>query len=116
MKNFRKIVVVLALAFSGLTGAEIVTLVESVETVTANVKVPTSTNSRLMFKPCADDCKENFVSVRLTPETIFVINGQRMIFADFRKNFFNLPRGNDTYALISYDTSTKVVVSVSIGI
>ncbi len=60
MMNFRKIVVVLALAFSSLAMAEIVTIVEAVETVTANVMVPTSTNSRLMFKPCDDVCDEKW--------------------------------------------------------
>ncbi len=116
MMNFRKIVVVLALAFSGLAAAEIVTIVDAVETAAENIRVPTSTNSRLMFKPCGENCDEDFISARLTPETKFVFNGRRLSFVDFRKSFFNLPRGSDTYALVSYDTRTKVVLSVSIGI
>ncbi len=108
-------IAVIALAFSGLATADVVTIVDAVETVTANVNVPTSTNGRLMFKPCSENCDLDFISARLTPETQFVFNGQRMNFVDFRRNFYNLRRGSDTYALVSYDTATSTVTSVSIG-
>lgn len=117
--NFRKTVAILALAISGLVGneapADVITMVDAVETITANINVPTSTNGRLMFKACSDTCDEDFIAARLTPETLFWFNGQRMNFAEFRANFFNLRRGSDTYALVSYDTNTKTVTSLNVG-
>lgn len=110
---------VLALAISGGAGsvasADVITMVDAVETITANINVPTSPNGRLMFKRCSDTCDEDFLSARLTPETRFSFNGQKMNFVDFRANFFNLQRGSDTYALVSHDTNSKTVTSVSVG-
>jgi len=116
MMNFRKIVMALALALSGLAAADIVTVVDAVETVATNVIVPTSTNGRLLFRPCADNCDDPYRSVRLTPETRFVVRGQSMNFVDFRKYFYNLRSRGETYTLISYETSSKIVTSVNLGL
>lgn len=110
-----KVLAAMALAICMSAAADVVTMVEAVETLTANINVPTSTNGRLMFKSCSDKCDDDFISARLTPETQFVFNGQRMLFVDFRQNFFNLNRGGDTYALVSYDTVGKTVTSISVG-
>ena len=66
--DLRKILLILGLAVSMAAQASIVTEVEAVETVTSNISVPTSTNGRLMFRPCADSCEEKFIAVRLTTE------------------------------------------------
>ena len=85
------------------------------ETSAANVNVPTSTNGQLTFKPCAEECDEEFISVRLTPETQFVVRGQQVNFADFRQEFYKLRRGRINYALVSYDTEKRTVTSVYLG-
>jgi hypothetical protein len=115
MMDIRKILTILALALCGSATADIFTVVDAVETSTANVNVPTSTNGHLTFKPCADVCDEAFMAIRLTPETQYVIRGQRVNFADFRRMFNEMRRGKDAYALVSYDTEKRIVTSVRLG-
>jgi len=104
MMDIRGILSILVLALCGSATADIFTVVDFVETSTANVNVPTSTNGQLTFKSCAEACDAEFISVRLTRETRYVIHGQQMNFVDFRREFYKLRRGYDDYALVSYDT------------
>jgi hypothetical protein len=115
MMDIRGILSVLVLALCGSATADIFTIVDAVETSTANVNVPTSTNGQLTFKPCAEACDEEFISVRLTPATQFVVRGQQLNFADFRREFYKLPRNRIYYALVSYDTEKRTVTSVRFG-
>lgn len=112
--DLRKIYLIVALSLSGLVNADVVTVVNAVETVTSNISVPTSPNGRLMFRPCDTACDAKFIAVRLTPETRYSVNGQAMSFTDFRREFFNRRRGGDDYALVSYDTETSTATSVFI--
>ena len=115
MMDIRGILSVLVLALCGSATADIFTVVDAVETSAANVNVPTSLNGRLTFKPCAEACDEEFISVRLTPATQFVVRGQPMNFADFRREFYKLRRGSLHYTLVSYDTDKRTVTSVRLG-
>ena len=112
--NFRQIILVAILSFCIPAFAEIITLVNAVETSTTNITVPTASTGNLSFKPCADDCDE-IIRVRLTPETIYVLNGVAMEFIDFRREFYKLRRGNEDYVLVSYDTKKSTVTSVRVG-
>ena len=113
--NVRNALMATMLALAFPAAADVVTVVEAIETTASNISVPVSNNSRLNFKPCPGTCKADFRSARLTPETRFVVNGQSMAFDEFRKAFINLRRGNDTYALVSYDTRSNTVSSVRIS-
>ena len=53
MMDYRRIVSILALALCTSATADIVTVIDAVETSAANLNVPTSTNGQLTFKPCA---------------------------------------------------------------
>lgn len=111
----RKILLILALAISSYATADIVTVIDAVETVTSNISVPTTPNGRLMFKPCDGDCDEKFIAVRLTPETTFNVRGAAVDFVEFRREFFNLRRGGEGYALVSYDVESKNATAIRIG-
>lgn len=111
----RKFFLILALAVSTTATADIVTVVDAVETVTSNISVPTTPNGRLMFRPCDADCDESFIAVRLTPETTYHVRGTAVDFVEFRRQFFNLRRGGEGYALVSYDTESKSATSIRIG-
>jgi hypothetical protein len=95
--------------------ADIVTVVDAVETITSNISIPTSTNGRLMFRPCSEKCDEKFIVVRLTPESKFIVSGQHLNFNDFRDAFLRVRQNGDDYALVSYATKTNTVTSVNIG-
>ena len=114
--DLRKILLIVTLAVSTAAHSTTVTEVEAVETVTSNISVPTSTNGRLMFRPCAADCDEKFIAVRLTTDTQYFVREQRVDFLEFRKQFFNIRRSSDDYALVSYDTKSKTVTSIYIGL
>ncbi|MDH4049291.1 MAG: hypothetical protein OEW68_14935 [Gammaproteobacteria bacterium] len=113
--KLRNLIAVLMLAAGVPATADVVTVVDAVETTTSNINFPVSNNGRLLFKPCAGTCSANFVSARLTPETRFAINGAAVEFDDFRKQFLNIRPGTDTYALVSYDTRSNTVTSVQIA-
>lgn len=105
----------LALATSWPVNADIRTRVAAVETVAANLRLPVSDNGRLSFRPCDERCDADFVMVRLTPATEFVVRGSRVEYLDFRKAFFNLKPGSETYTLVRYDTDNSTATSVQIG-
>ena len=102
----------LALGLCVNAAADLVTVVRAVEVSSANVNVPTSTNGRLSFKPCAGECDAEYLSARLSPATEFEVDGTVIDFIGFREAFYNLPRGKDHYTLVSYDPKSNVVTSV----
>ena len=112
MMNLRKFSAVLILAASLPATADIKIITRAVETSTAYMNVPTTENSRLMFKSC-DDCE--VIGVRLTPTTQFFVRGKQMPFAEFRREFSNLRQSKEDYALVTYDTETSAVTSVRVA-
>jgi hypothetical protein len=112
MMNLRKFSAVLMLAACLPAAADIKILSRAVETSTAYLNVPTSENSRLMFKSC-DDCE--LLSVRLTSSTQFFVHGKQMPFADFRREFNNMRHSKEDYALVTFDTETNAVTSVRVA-
>lgn len=113
--DLRKLLMIVTVVVCGIANAEVVTIVDAVETDTSNISFPTSANGRLMFKPCAGECDEKFIITRLTPETTFTIGGRKVDFIEFRIAFLNARNGSDGYALVSYHTKTKTVASVNIA-
>ena len=111
----RKFFLVLALAVCNSATADIVTVVDAVETLTSNISVPTTPNGRLMFRPCDGVCEENFIAIRLTPETTYYVHGDAVDFVDFRRQFFSLRRGGEGYALVSFNTKSKIATNIQIG-
>jgi hypothetical protein len=112
--NIRRLLVLALLGVGAAATAEIVTLINAVETSTMNLIVPTASNGNLSFKPCAGECEE-IVRVRLTPETTYILNGKAREFSVFRMEFYKLPRRSEDYALVSYDTKRNTVTSVIVG-
>lgn len=113
--NIRKLLLIAALGLSSLANADVVTVVNAVETITSNISFPASVSGRLMFRPCANDCDEKFVAVKLTPETKYVVRGKPVDFAEFRTAFITTRSRGDDYALVSYHVETSTVTSIIIG-
>lgn len=115
MMKLRAFIATLALATSWPAVAEIQTLVSAVETTAANLRLPVSNNGRLSFKSCDTSCDEDFVVVRLTPATHFVVRGATVEYLDFRKAFYGLSSRGKEYALVRYDVRNNTATSVQIG-
>jgi hypothetical protein len=107
------IIVMLVLAWPAL--AQLTTMVESLEASPSQIRLPTSPNGNLSFQPCAESCDAEYISVRLTPDTRFFVQGAAVKFIDFRRDFYNMRLRTDGYALVSYDTDKNTVTSVEIS-
>lgn len=107
---------IVALGISSFANAEVVTVVDAVETDTSNISFPTTATGRLMFRPCADECDKKFIAATLTPETKYVVSGKPVEFNDFRTAFLTVRSRGDDYALVSYHVKSGAVVSITIGI
>ena len=112
--KFGKYALILILGQSLPAMSQLTTLIEAVEASTAVITVPTSAHGRLAFKRCAKRCNAQTIYVRLTSGTQFVVQGHVVDFLEFRKDFYNLRRGKDGYALVSYDTEKNTATSVEI--
>ena len=110
-----KIAVLVMLLFGMPVMAQLSTLIEAVEVSPSVINLPTSPNGNLRFQPCEERCKADYISVRLTSSTRFVIQGEVVTFADFRKAFYNKRRSADGYALITFDTNKHTATSVEVS-
>lgn len=110
--DFRKGLIALSLCISLPAMGEIRTLIDARETKPSNMTVPTTPNSRVSFRIC-DEC--DLETARLTPETVLIVNGERMEFVDFRKALLVLRARSDGYALVSVNTETKTVASLMVA-
>jgi hypothetical protein len=110
--DLRKFLAVMTLAACLPAVADIRIITRAVETSTAFMSMPTTDNSRLMFKSC-DECE--FIEARLTANTQFYLRGELLPFAEFRKQFNSLRHSKEDYALVTYDTETNAVTSVRVA-
>ncbi len=115
--NIRTLFAVLILAAGqpAIADFEIVTLVRAVELSPSNMILPASTNGMMTYRPCADECEEDYERARLTPETTFSISGKAVKFEDFQQEFAIVKNIEDSYALLSVDTKSKTVTSIDIA-
>ncbi len=110
----------IALAATFLAGgiqtatAQLVTLVEATELSPSNIILPQSMTGMMTFKPCAEECDEDYERARLTAATQFIVNGRGVKFDDFRRDFAIIKNAKDSYALLSIDTKTKTVVAFNL--
>ena len=104
--------VLIALCIAVSASADIKIITRAVETSTAFMNVPVTDTSRMTFKSC-DDCE--YMEVRLTPSTQYFVRGESVVFADFRKQFNNLRRSKEDYALVTFDNETNAVTSVRVA-
>lgn len=95
--------------------AQIETLINAVETAPSNIILPASNSGMMTFRPCADECDKEHERVRVTPESRFVINGAKVKWEDFRKEFPTIRQLEKGYALVSYDTKNNTLVSLEVS-
>ena len=110
--DFRKIAIMLSVCVALPAMAEIRTLTDARETRPSNMTVPTTSNSRVSFRTC-EECE--LMTARLTPDTAFSVNGERLAFADFRKAFLVLRSRSEGYVLVSIDTESKTITSLQVA-
>lgn len=110
--DFRRVFLLIAACTMLPAFADFVTVEEAVETSTAWLKLPTSQNGRLSFKPC-EECED--VVARLTPATRYAIGEEAVEFTAFRKEVTARRRGTEDYALVAIDLETNTVTRIEVA-
>ncbi len=115
--NIRLLVTALILAAGqpAIADFEIVTLVRAVELSPSNMILPASTSGMMTYKPCADECENDYERARLTPETTYMVAGKAVKFADFQEEYAIAKSAENSYALLSVDIKSKTVTSINIA-
>ncbi len=113
--KFRSILMAAVLLVSQGALGQLETLVNAVETAPSNISFPASENGTVSFKPCSEECNSEYTRVALNNATQYFIDGRAVKFADFRIKFAQIKHSNGSYALVSYDTKSKIVTSINIS-
>ena len=115
MKTIKYIAILLGVAGVTPAAAQLKTVINAVETAPSNIILPQSSSGMMTFRPCADECDKDHERVRVTPETKFSIDGSRVKWEDFRKQFTTIRQSDSSYALVSYETDTNVLISLEVS-
>lgn len=93
--------------------AEIVTITRAYEIPLSEFMVPATPNGAVTFRECSE-CDARII--RITPATLFVVNGQNVGLKEFRQNVFQIrDRAGETIIVMHHlesDTITEVSVSI----
>ena len=95
--------------------AQFDTLIRAVEVAPSNIILPASNSGMMTFRPCAEDCDEDYDRVRVTPDTTFTIDGTSVRWESFRKVFPTISLNGKGYALVRYDTKNKTLTSLEVA-
>ncbi len=90
----------------------------AVETLPDSIILPATVNGMVSFKAwCDDECNDQVHNkrARLTPRTKFRMDGKAVKFEEFRRGYAGMRSGEDSYALVSYDTETNTVLEIEIS-
>jgi len=109
--KFKIIITAMILMFAFPATADFVTSARAYELALSDVTVPPSQNSKLMFKEC-DDC--DYMSIRLTPNTQYKINGRSVRFDQFREAIRGIRNADQTAAIVLHHLESDTVKSVSV--
>ncbi len=111
----RALFIAALLVFSQSAVAQIETLIHAVELSPVHIMLPGDTSGMVTFRPCDDDCDEDYIRAHLDANTTFSVNGETVMFADFRRDLVTMKRDARSYALVTYDIETNTVKSIQIA-
>ena len=77
-----------------------------------SVNLPVSANGRVSIREC-DDC--DYHSIRVTPQTLYLLNGKTLRLNDFRKAITDLRREGDTTVNVKRDDTSNTVASIRVS-
>ncbi len=109
--KFKIVITAIVLMFAFPATADFVTKALAIELALSDLTVPTSQNSRLMFREC-DDCDSR--SIRLTPNTQYKINGRSVRFDKFRETIRGVRKPDETLAIVLHHLESDTVKSISV--
>jgi hypothetical protein len=111
--NIRKSLICALLVVSLPAVAEFTTISRAYEMALSDLRVPATPNSGIIFKKCAE-C--DLVTVRVTPDTQYIVNGRSLPLKEFRKTVFQITRRDTTPVTVLHHLESDTIVSVSVAI
>lgn len=99
------------LSLSLPAAADFTTVAEIHELSLADVRIPATPSSGVVFRTCAE-CEMRVV--RVTPNTRYLINGKALPLKEFRRLVFNIRDRESTFVGIEHNVGADVVLSVSV--
>ena len=106
-----RLLAVAVLAFSLAAHGDFRTLVEVHEVVLVNLRLPATESGALSIKECAD-C--DALLLRVNPSSRYVLNGQTIALADFRKAIAAVTNRQDVIVDVFHDLETNVATKVRV--
>ena len=111
MKMIKTMAIAVALLFSISAYAEGVPPSKTFEVSIFSVRMPVSENGTISIREC-DDC--DYHSLRVTPDTQYLLNGRAMKLDRFRKALTELRQRGDTTVNVKRDDTTNTVANVRV--
>ena len=108
--NIRTLLVAILLGLALPVAAEFRTVSLAHEVTLSNLRIPISTNAGVSFKNC-DSCE--LQTVRATPMTQYIVNGQLVTLKEFREMVFQVKDRANNIVTVLQHLETNTIVSVS---
>jgi hypothetical protein len=107
----RKLLVASLVMLSLSAAADFTTVDLGYEVALSDMTVPVTSSGSLVFKEC-EDCDAK--TIRMTPETRFIVNGRTVKLKDFRKQVFQTHDRSSVPVTIMHHLDSDTVASVSV--
>jgi len=109
MKMIKIITLAWMLVISSLAFAATMPATTTYEVSINSLRLPVSPNGTVALREC-DDC--DYHSIRVTPDTQYVINDKRLRLNKFRKRILDLKQHGDITVNVTRDDASNTVVTV----
>ena len=109
MKMIKIITLAWMLVISSLAFAATMPATTTYEVSINSLRLPVSPDGTVALREC-DDC--DYHSIRVTPDTQYVINEKRLQLSEFRKRILDLKLRGEITVNVTRDEATNTVVSV----
>jgi hypothetical protein len=109
--NIKLVLTALILSLALPAAAEFKTISRAYEVSLMDFRAPTGVNSGLAFKGCAE-C--DTISVRVTPETRYQVNGKALPLDEFRQAAARINNREAVMIIVLHHLESDTIVSVSL--
>lgn len=111
MKMIKTLAIAIALTFSISAYAEGLPPSKTFEVSIFSVRMPVSQNGTISIREC-ENC--DYHSLRVTPDTQYLLNGKAMKLDRFRKALTEMRQHGDTTVNVKRDDTSNTVVNVRV--
>ena len=107
--KFRTLIAIPLLLLSFAAAAQFTIVKKAHEVNLEDFRPPLTANGVVAFRACSD-CEVQ--RVRVTPETLYKINGERVRLMDFRRTLAKVEKPEDAGVTVKHDFESDTIVSL----